>query len=347
MAKRLTDNLNSQYIEAANRLRPKNVARKVVAYVESYDDVLFWRSVLEEFESPELKFEVMLPSRSTLGKGKKLAMSHVAGPTSDQAGPYLIACVDADYDYLMQNRTDVSRKMLHNPFVFHTYVYAIESYQCYAPGLHAACVMTTLNDREVLDLEEFMRQYSVIIWPLLVWSIWLYRHGQYKRFSIMDMANEISFHDVNIHHPEQTLDYVRRHTNKAIAWLQHHFPEAHKDYEPLRVEMLSLGLNPETAYMYIQGHTLFDGVVIPLLTPICTLLRRERENEIKRLACHEQQRQNELSCYQHSVSPIDVMLKKGTMFRESAPYQKLRDDLRSYVEKYILRPSAAVGGRTQ
>ena len=336
--RRLTDNLNSQYIEAANRLKPKGKARRVVAYVESYDDVLFWRSVLEEFETPDLRFEVMLPSRTTLGKGKKLAMSHVADPQAAASGPYLIACVDADYDYLMQDRTEASCKMLHNPFVFHTYVYAIESYQCYAPGLHSACVMATLNDREVLDLEEFMRQYSTIIWPLLVWSIWLYRHEQYKRFSIMDMASEISFHDVNLYHPEQTLDFVRRHTHKAIAWLQRNFPEARKGYEPLKQEILSLGLTPETAYMYIQGHTLFEGVVLPLLNPICTLLRRERENEIKRLACHEQQRQNELSCYQHSVSPIDMMLKKGTHFRESAPFQRLREDLRRYVEGIEVEP---------
>lgn len=333
MAKRLTDNLTSSYIEAANRLKPKRAARRVVAYVESYDDVLFWRSVLEEFESRDLHFEVMLPSRSSLGKGKKLAMTHVCdGKEEGSGGPYLIACVDADYDYLMQRRTEASCKMLDNPYVFHTYAYAIESYHCYAPGLHSACVMATLNDREVIDFEEFMRQYSLIIWPLLVWSIWLYRHDQYKRFSIMDMAGEIGFHDINTYHPEQTLDYVRRHVHKAISWLQQNFPEAKKGYEPLRKEMLDLGLTPETSYMYIQGHTLFDNVVMPLIGPVCTQLRRERENEITRLACHDTQRQNELSCYQHSVSPVDVMLKKGTKFRESVAYARLREDLKRYVE---------------
>lgn len=324
MARRLTDNISSSYMEAANRLRPKRKGRHVVAYVESYDDVLFWRSVLEEFESQDLHFEVMLPSRNSLAKGKKLAMSH-------ELGEGLIACVDADYDYLMQRHTEASCRMLDNPYVFHTYAYAIESYQCYAPGLHSACVMATLNDREVIDLEEFMRQFSVVIWPLLVWSVWLYRHDHYKQFSIMDMANEIGFHDINVYHPEQTIEYVRRHTNKAVAWMQRNFPQAKKDYEPLKQELQRLGVTPETSYLYIQGHTLFDNVVMPLLSPICTVLRRERETEIKRLACHDTQRQNELSCYQHSVSPIDVMLKKGTRFRESAPYQQLREELMKFV----------------
>lgn len=39
MAKRLSQNLNSDFIAAANRLRPKQARHKIVAYVESYDDV--------------------------------------------------------------------------------------------------------------------------------------------------------------------------------------------------------------------------------------------------------------------------------------------------------------------
>ena len=46
MAKKLSDNINSRYVEAANRMTSKKARRKIVAYVESYDDVLFWRTVL-------------------------------------------------------------------------------------------------------------------------------------------------------------------------------------------------------------------------------------------------------------------------------------------------------------
>lgn len=41
MGKRLTDNLSSMYLGAANSLKPKHARRKIVAYVESYDDVSF------------------------------------------------------------------------------------------------------------------------------------------------------------------------------------------------------------------------------------------------------------------------------------------------------------------
>ena len=57
-------------------LRPKHVKKKIVAYVESYDDIAFWRDILDEYETPDIRFEIMLPSRTTLGKGKKLALTH-------------------------------------------------------------------------------------------------------------------------------------------------------------------------------------------------------------------------------------------------------------------------------
>ena len=76
MAKRLTDNINSLYFEAANRMTSKKARRKIVAYVESYDDVFFWRSVLSKFEDETRYFDIMLPSRNQhLDRGKKAAVS--------------------------------------------------------------------------------------------------------------------------------------------------------------------------------------------------------------------------------------------------------------------------------
>ena len=64
MAKRLTDNINSQFFEAANKMTSKKARRKIVAYVESYDDVFFWRSVLGKFENEKRYFDIMLPTRN-------------------------------------------------------------------------------------------------------------------------------------------------------------------------------------------------------------------------------------------------------------------------------------------
>lgn len=335
MAKRLQEHLNSTYIELASRLRPKNSARKIVAYVESYDDVFFWRSVLQDFETDNIKFEVMLPSRISLCKGKKAALMNKLGP---RLGDYMIACVDADYDYLMQGATEISRTLLSSPYILHTYAYAIENYQCYAPALHTACVMSTLNDRDILSLDNFMEEYSKIIWPLFVWSIWTHKNRQANNYSITAFAQTITFHDINPYHPEIALENLRVRVNKQVAWLQRKFPKAKDSYLKLRKSLQEeLHIRSSETYMYIQGHALMEGVVLPLLNPICNMLRREREKEITQLALHGLQKQNELSGYRHSQSPIDLMLRKGTDFKQSSPYQNLRADIEHLVNRISKR----------
>ena len=330
MAKRLSQNLNSAYIEAANRLSGKQARQKIVAYVESYDDVFFWSHLLRGLETERYYFEVMLPSRTTLCKGKKVALMNELGP---RLGRCMIACVDADYDYLMQGATETSHVLCTNPYVFHTYVYAIENYQCYAPTLESVCVMATLNDRRIFDFEGFLARFSEIIWPLLVWSIWAYRTGNYRSFTMLDFFRTVTLNELNYYHPEQTLESLRHRVNRKINRLQHQFPQAKKTYKPLREELLRLGVTPQTAYLYMRGHDLFDGIVAPMLSGVCEALRREREREIRQLAEHNVQMQNELSAYQHAAAPIEEMLRKHTDYDQAPEYRRIQEDVKRFLDK--------------
>lgn len=324
MAKRLTDNISSGYVAASNRLKPRHASHRIVAYVESYDDVAFWRSVLDEYETEGRHFEIMLPSSTNLGKGKKTALMNRLGKG---LGEYMIACVDADYDWLLQGLTPMSDTVCHNPYVLHTYVYAIENYHCYAPSLHQSLVMATLNDHQLMDLEQYLKDYSCLIWPLFVWNIWCYHYGHQGTFSLMDFASAVAPGTVNIARPDRMLDRLRHQVNSKIASLQRQFPQARETYPQVRDRLLAMGLTPETTYLYMHGHSLKDNVVIPLLTPQCTSLRRYREREITRLAAHRTQMQNELSAYQHSQVSLDEALKRSTGYRRSIPFQWLRRDL--------------------
>ena len=228
MAYKLKDNLNSRYFEAANSLTSKKARRRIVAYVESYDDIYFWRTVLSEFENDKRYFEVMLPSKGNLTRGKKsVLMNFLEG---EPLGRDMIACVDADYDYLMQGRTHQSQKVLASPYVFHTYVYAIENFQCYAPSLHNVCVSVTLNDHRIFDFREYFRQFSEAIFPLFVWSIMLYRNGNYPRFSITDLNRIADPGGFNVQNPESSIANVKRKVRTKINDLQRQFPDAKDEY---------------------------------------------------------------------------------------------------------------------
>ena len=330
MAKRLKDSINSSYFEAANALTSKKARHRIVAYVESYDDIYFWRTVLSEFENDKRYFEVMLPSKVNLTRGKKsVLMNFLEG---EPLGKDMIACVDADYDYLMQGRTAQSRKILESPYVFHTYVYAIENYQCYAPSLHNVCVSVTLNDHRIFDFSEYFRQFSEAIFPLLVWSIMLYRNGQYPKFTISELSRIADPGGFNVQNPEPSIANVKRKVRTKVNDLQRHFPDAKEEYLKTKDDIRRLGVTPQTTYLYIQGHHLFDAVVSPILSKVCNLLRQERQNEISHAWAHKMQKRNEMSCYENSLQDIKAMLKKNTGYMASEQFRRLQEDIQNYLD---------------
>ena len=333
MPKRLRDNINSRYFEAANALTSKKARRRIVAYVESYDDIYFWRTVLTEFEDDKRFFEVMLPSKVNLTRGKKsVLMNFLEGAP---LGKDMIACVDADYDYLLQGRTAQSRKVLESPYVFHTYVYAIENYQCYAPSLHNVCVSVTLNDHRIFDFRTYFQVFSEAVFPLFVWSIMLYRNGNYNKFSISDFNRIADPGGFNVKSPESSIANVKRKVNTKINELQRLFPDAKEEYLATKEDIKSLGVTAQTTYLYIQGHHLFDTIVSPIMSKVCNLLRQERQNEIYYAMAHKTQKRNEMTCYENSLQDIKVMLKKNNGYMTSEPFRRLQEDVRMYLDSSV------------
>ena len=330
MSNRLKDNLNSRYFEAANALTSKKARHRIVAYVESYDDIYFWRTVLSEFENDKRYFEVMLPSKANLTRGKKsVLMNFLKG---EPLGKDMIACVDADYDYLLQGATQSSRTILQSPYVFHTYAYAIENFQCYAPSLHNVCVSVTLNDHRIFDFRVYFRLFSEAVFPLFVWSVMLYRNGQYSKFTITDFNRIADPGGFNVMQPLPSIQNVKRKVHTKINDLQRQFPEAKDEYLATKDSIKALGVTPQTTYLYIQGHHLFDTVVSPMLSKVCNLLRQERQTEINQAKAHMTQKRNEMTCYENSLQDIKVMLKKNSGYSGSELFRRIQEDVRSYLE---------------
>ncbi|MBO4463695.1 MAG: DUF4435 domain-containing protein [Prevotella sp.] len=364
MSYRLRDNVNNQWVEAANALRGKKARRRIVAYVESYDDIYFWRTVLSRFEDDRRYFEVMLPSKMNLTRGKKsVLMNFIRGERieergerkeergerkeeremrrEERLGDSMIACVDADYDYLIQGATDQSRKVLQSPYVFHTYVYAIENYQCYAPSLHDVCVAVTLNDHRIFDFRDYFARFSEAIFPLFVWSIMFYRNGNYPRFSISDFNRIADPGGFTVQNPDASLNNVKRKVGVKIRELQRQYPNAKDEYLHTKDDLRRLGVTPQSTYLYIQGHHLFDTVVAPILTKVCNQLRQERQTEIYHAQAHRTQKRNEMSCYENSRQDIKTMLKKNTGYQQCPLFIRLQGDVERYLKKMNASANAA------
>lgn len=336
MGKRLRENLSSNYFAAANRLNSKAARHRIVAYVESYDDVFFWRTVLSSYETPRYYFQVMLPSRDRqLKRGKKAVLMNLL---HDRVGADMIACVDADYDYLVQGATDVSRQVLESPYVFHTYAYAIENLQCYAPSLHDVCVAVTLNDHSIFDIQAFLTRYSEIIYPLFVWNIWFYRTLRHHDYTMTDFLSDIEMGHFSMAQANEMLSRLARKVGRKTESLRRGYPQA--SLQQVEASLLHLGVLPTNTYLYIQGHHLFEKVVEPMLSCVCTRLIREREEEISRDSVHSVQRRNELSCYSHSVEDVGAMLKKNMGYVLSDAFTHIRADVARFLSVHHPEPTA-------
>lgn len=330
MVKRLTENITSQYIEAANRLNSKKTRQRIVAYVESYDDVFFWRSILTRFENEKRYFEVLLPSRlEHLERGKKAAiMSMIA---TGGVGKNMIACVDADYDYVAQGATLSSKAILENPYIFHSYAYAIENMQCYAPSLHNVCVAVTLNDVQTFDFEAFLADFSQAIFPLFVWNVWSYRNATEHRFTISDFLRSIEMGNFSPENASAAIAQLRRRVAHKVKMLQSQHPGAKESYQEVKNSLRKLGILPSETYLYIQGHHLFDKVVVPLMKKVCSTLVRQRECDINRQSVHATQQRNELACYTASVGSVEFSLRRNVGYVASEQYRRIVSDLESFL----------------
>lgn len=85
--------------------------------------------------------------------------------------------------------------------------------------------------------------------------------------------------------------------------------------------------------MFIQGHHIMDNVVLRLLIPVCTILRREREQQIHDLALHSLQLHNELTNYQRSQIGVEVVIHKNVNYKNSPLYAKIRADVENLLKR--------------
>jgi cephalosporin-C deacetylase-like acetyl esterase len=160
----------------------------------------------------------------------------------------------------------------------------------------------------------------------------LYRNGNYPHFSISDFNRICDPGGFNVQQPYVSIQNIRRKVGTKVRDLQHQYPDAKEEYLALKAELKALGVTPQTTYLYIQGHHLFDTVVAPILSKVCNQLRQERQNEIYHAKAHKTQKRNEMSCYENSLQDVKVMLKKNGGYINAEPFLRLQNDIKTFME---------------
>lgn len=320
MVKRLVENITSDYIGASSALHKKN---RVVVYVEGYDDIPFWRSVFDRYETPERRFEISTPARSDLAKGKRVVMQFIP-----QAGENLLLCVDSDFDYIFGNLSHQSRLVNNTPFLFQTYTYAVENYLCYAPSLHSLCVRATKNDERLFDFEQFLAEYSKVIFPVFVWYVYAARVDRPSIFTLSEFKNTVRINYTHIDdNGEDTILWLERQVQKKLTGLRAKYPQWKQEVDSFEVFLREAGIEPDQTYLYMQGHALLENVVSVVLGTVCNALRKQTIGHIMSSSRKGIQLNNELSSYNNALSDVNELLQTNTGFHSCFLFRKLEADL--------------------
>ncbi len=326
--KKLVENINSEYFGAANALRGGRV-RTIRVYVEGYDDIAFWRTLLDDFENETLRFEISVPVRDDLAKGKNVVLKMVP-----DIGENMILCIDSDFDWIFGNHTERSRMVNQLPFIFHTYAYSIENIMCYSGGLHSVCVQATKNDALIFDFEKFLAQYSRTIYPAFLWYVYSAYKSNETAFKLSDFRNIVKLHYVDINNNgHSTIEWVGRQVSGKLKFLERDYPDYPEQIEKFAEQLrLQYDVQPENCYMFMQGHTLKDNVVLVALKSVCAKLKDNMLTIISNSTQRGRTLKNELSNYNNSLRNVDDVLQTSGNFGECLHYQYIRRDLKRFVE---------------
>mgnify|MGYP000344477852 CR=1 FL=1 len=305
--------------------------RLVKVYVEGYEDVAFWRGIFDHFQNPYLRFEISVPDRGDLPKGKKVLMGMI--PRSSEE---MILCVDSDFDYLFANRTPQSKEVNGSKFMFHTYAYATENYLCYAPSLHNVCVKATKNDTRIFDFVKFMHEYSCTIYPLFVWYAYSAQLASENVFPLIDFKQSVRIGYLDIeNNGEKTLEWLRRNVTKREELLRRRNPRMLEPMKEFEGQLKERGLTPENAYLFMHGHTLMDNVVMIALNTVCEKLRAMSIAKITASKKQGVALKNEMSNYTNSLRSIRDVLLDNENYTKCALYKRLERDIERYIARTI------------
>ena len=312
-------------------MRISDGKRLVKVFVEGYEDVAFWRGIFDHFVNPYLRFEISVPNRNDLPKGKKVLLK-----AADKACEELLLCMDSDFDYLLSDEDETSRMIIESPFMFHTYAYATENYLCYAPSLHNVCVKATKNDTRIFSFEQFLADYSRTIYPVFLWYVYSASKHTENIFTLAEFKATVRLGYLDIeNNGANTIAWLKRHVEQREEILRTSYPEMAKDMEPFAAYLESKGVRPELTYLFMHGHTLMDNVVMIILQGVCEKLR---QMSVAKIVCSSKEGialKNEMSNYTNTLRSIRDVLLDNENYTSCPLYKSLQADIQRYIDYTI------------
>lgn len=255
------------YFTNPNYTRAYGFNRKGLIYIENERDAAFWEEIIEATNPNcyDIKRSVLEGS----GKRGKRSLEKLYGT----ANKYAVIAIDADFDYLCPNKSDVS-SLLSNRYILHTFSYSRESVICNKETINDTIKRIRLYQKSNFNIDAVLSKYSSICHKVLSPYLFLLNKRD-------EAASESCFHkpltiSVSKENPLFTTDFsfnfkiLDEMEVCALDRLDFYMKEIDSkglgdEYIKFQEDLSVLGLNEKNAYRYISGHLLYDNIVSPIL----------------------------------------------------------------------------------
>lgn len=332
MGSSLLDNINSEEFADENLLTGR--PNQVHVWVEDEDDCRFWNDILK-YAEPSKNYDVSPFQKGSDGiisttKGK----AHILKDTT-RYGKAFIACVDSDYDYLL-NQASSYYDSLQCPYVIQTQVYSIENFTCVADTLQDVCSFSS-TCQSSYDFVTFCNQLSSILYPLLIWSLYFQSIQNVDEFKIDSDWRSVLPADegTDTKTKQELLDKVNRLVGQKIATFQQKYPDLQIQVDDMANRLDSqFELKPNNAIEYIQGHALFSYILNVLVKPEHHRLYKEHIDQIKSDPNNtSKEYENLINHYNNMCRSCEDALKDNFRYKQ----------INSHVASILNRIRAAIG----
>lgn len=308
----------AHFSNAAKRfaLDAKMFRCRAAVHVENKDDIVFWSTILKHFR-PDDRFHFVAGSRNEFGhetSGVTQCLKYFDFLSKD-----FFICIDSDYRYLM-----CEKKVNVHHCVLQTYTYSFENHHCFAEGLDDVCSRVTHLKNNVFSFPRFLKEFSHIIYELFIWHLY-FLNSDPSRFTKYEFTAYINLsagksHPLIYDNASRALDELRMRVERKTNYFGRKYP--HADLNNIRKKYEVLGLLPDTVYLFIRGHNLYD-MISCLVKEVCkAILRKEKSN--RRIT------QEMISELYRNRNSVDLQLRQNIKYGAYLPIRKVEEDIQRF-----------------
>ena len=328
MADSLIANANGKYYENLSTLTGKPNQVKVI--VEDEVDVPFWHDVLCSVTSSKT-FDITPYQYTSIGlsdlKKGKLHILELA--RNSQLGKNFWGCVDSDYDYLLSGTSSNGQLMNANPFLLQTYAYSIENLFCCAETLEGLCFKANKANPQ-MDFIDLMRNISNIIYPLLIWSLYLQSKGIHE-FSPTCWTNIFSCDkNISTHCLKDIILSLKDKVQQAIVEIVLNHKQEIEMKKQFEDDLLDhYEINADNCYLNVRGHDIHKYILNVFLKGIQINSKRRHVTAIKASGAVPQIIANNIKHYYSIMMDIEDLFNMNYEYKNHCPYiyEKMKRDI--------------------